>query len=199
MKPLLIITLLVSLFGQDRFSGKKIIALQPLNNYGTQGIETICEELGRFYDEDVHILSPINIPPSFYNDSLKQYSADSVIHMLSGLRSQSTIEIIGITHDQLYTIKHSDSANIPFYDMNIFGLGYIPGDACVVSDNRLTAKDSSIFQHRVLKVMKHEIGHNKGLPHCHDETCLMSASNGMLFILDRPNDNYCSDCRKKVQ
>ena len=51
-----------------------------------------------------------------------------------------------------------------YEDWGIFGLGYRPGNAAMVSTFRLRKPGLTI--ERLQKVVTHEIGHNLGLKHC---------------------------------
>ena len=79
------------------------------------------------------------------------------------------------------------------------GLGYKPGKACVVSTYRLrkTATSQKHFQQRLFKVVVHEMGHNFGLHHCPDETCIMVDAEGQMK-LDQEKD-LCNSCKQKLQ
>ncbi len=57
----------------------------------------------------------------------------------------------------------------------IMGFGYLPGNACVISNYRLGKYPQTQIQlnEKLLKVALHELGHNFGLPHCPDEQCIM--------------------------
>jgi hypothetical protein len=44
-----------------------------------------------------------------------------------------------------------------FYDEDIFGMGYLPGNFCVVPDAKFRTNDTVIFYHRLRNVIIHEI------------------------------------------
>ena len=85
-----------------------------------------------------------------------------------------------------------------YYDYDLFGMAYLPGNSCVVSDNRFRTNDTAIFNHRLRNVIIHEIGHNAGLPHCSDNRCIMSETNGDVSRLDGGGNDYCDKCKKKL-
>jgi len=80
----------------------------------------------------------------------------------------------------------------------IFGIGYIDGNASVVSDYRLQSGDRGLFENRLKKVILHELGHNLGLSHCSVDTCLMSETNGDIVKLNKTGGYYCKKCRQKL-
>jgi len=172
----------------------QVIALQPLDDYTTPEIDSIIKTISRFYNKRVILLNSISIPGSFFNPSLKQYSADSLLSLLSKLRNDTIVEIIGLTHRPIFTIK--DDKPLPYFDEMILGLGYQPGNACVVSDQKLKSVNTALFNDLVKKMIIHEIGHNLGLPHCPDEKCVMFKDNGDIITLLNNGGDYCSKCRK---
>jgi archaemetzincin len=174
----------------------QIIAIQPLDNYNEKELISVREEIRWFYNKKVIILKSIEIPLTFYNPIAKKYSADSIINLLSKLHNDTVVEIVGITHKPIYTVKENKHG--PYYDESIFGMGYLPGNSCVISDNRFWINDSAIFNFRLRNVIIHEIGHNAGLPHCPDNTCIMSIMSGDVLTLDYGRYDYCKKCKKKM-
>ena len=173
---------------------KQIIAIQPLNNYAEKEFASIPAVIRSFYNKQVIVLKPIDIPKTFFNKILNGYSADSIIMLLSKLQNKTVVEIVGLTHEAIYTIKE-DKYHTPYYDEDIFGMGYLPGNSCIVSDIRFMTNDSAILYHRLRNVIIHEVGHNAGLPHCSDNRCIMSETNGSILNLDNGGNDYCNQCK----
>ena len=206
MKSALIITAIIYLFTSNckrqpiislkTTAKKQIIAIQPLDNYNVQEIAIVLKEISCFYNKQLIILKPIEIPGTYFNQIVDKYSGDSIIILLSKLQNDSIVEIVGLTHERIYTIKEDKS--ISYYDEDIFGMGYLPGNSCVISDFRFMSKDTAIFHHRMRNVIIHEIGHNAGLPHCSDNNCIMSKTNGNVSSLDNGGNDYCNKCKKKL-
>jgi archaemetzincin len=177
---------------------KQIIALQPFDNYpfdkyNELEIDSLAKEIAGFYKKQVIVLQSIDIPANFFNTTYEQYSADSLIMLLSGLQNDSVVEIVGLTHKPIFTIKEDDQMS--YYNENIFGMGYQPGNSCIVSDYRFRTTDATIFNRRMRNVIIHEIGHNLGLSHCEDDKCIMSKNNGDTGTLDKSGNDYCHKCR----
>jgi archaemetzincin len=173
---------------------KQIIAFQPLGDYNGQEIDSVVKEISRFYNKQVIVLKPIEIPKTFFNRVVNQYSADSILNLLSRLQNDTLIEIVGLTHKPIFTIK--EGKPVPYYDEKIFGLGYQPGYSCVVSDFKFSTPYITIFNHRLKTVIIHEIGHNLGLGHCENDKCIMSKNNGSVTNLDYySGKDYCAKCR----
>jgi archaemetzincin len=204
MKLLLLISAILAIFFSDCKRGsilslnstrqKQIIAFQPLDDYSGQEIDSVVKEISRFYNKQVIVLKPIEIPKTFFDTVVKQYSADSILNLLSLLQNDTLIEIVGLTYKPIFTIK--DAKHRPYYDEKIFGLGYQPGNSCVVSYFKFSTPYVTIFNHRLKTVIIHEIGHNLGLGHCEDDKCIMSKNNGSVTNLDYYSGNdYCAKCR----
>jgi archaemetzincin len=175
---------------------KQIIALQPFGNFNQEEIDSVAKGISNFYTKEVFVFKPIDIPLNFYNKSINQYSADSLTIFLSKLRNDTVVEVVGLTHEPLFTIKKD--SRMSYFDEKIFGMGYQPGNSCVVSDYKFRTDKRILFVSRLRNVIKHEIGHNLGLGHCKNDKCIMSEMNGDLKILDDSGDTYCEKCRKTL-
>jgi archaemetzincin len=207
MKLLLLLTVALATFfscGKSRpilslNSGKQnqIISIQPLGEFDDQLIDSVANELSHFFNKKVVILKPIEIPKTFFLPILSQYSGDSIIQYLSHLQNDSIIEIVGLTHSPIFTIKTVE--NGAYYNEKIFGIGYQPGNSCVVSDFKFGVTNDPNLIHRLKTVIIHEIGHNIGLPHCKDEKCVMSENNGSLPMLDKSGSEYCDKCKRMLK
>jgi archaemetzincin len=164
----------------------------------------IQQELTTFFHHPVIILPPITLPSSFLNHSKgERYSADSIINYLVQKTSDSITQIVGFTHTDIFTTERDRSGEIrqpleKYAVWGIFGLGYCPGKASIVSDYRLSTTDSMKFRHRLRTVLFHEIGHNLGLPHCPNKGCMMNDANETITTIDKSGDNYCAECRRRL-
>lgn len=191
------------LISMEKSNQDKIIALQPLGSYDEQQLLMIRAQISDFYNIRVRILKPVDIPSSFRSPYEEKYAADSLLQFLSKLSNDTLVEVVGLTHKDIYT-QHEHHAILNKKDTvlvsytGIFGLGYIPGNACVVSDHRLMTADKELWNNRLKKVVIHEIGHNLGIPHCPDDTCLMSESNGNIVKLNKTGGDYCKSCRQML-
>ena len=183
---------------------KKIIALQPLGNYDTKQLNFISQEISSFFSSKVIILKPVTIPASYQLiKDAEIYSADSILNMLSGILNDEIIEVVGLTHKDIYILKKEISkTKDPLFDYSvsaIFGFGDFPGNCSVISDYMFKTKDTILFQHRLRTVIIHEMGHNLGLDHCRVDQCIMSDKNGKLSLLDKCRNDYCPDCKRKLK
>jgi len=174
---------------------KQIIGFQPLDDFDILAAEKISIELSAFFKKPVMIFKPLNMPYTFYNQTIGKYSADSILNFLSRLKNDSIVEIVGLFSKPLYVIKQN--AGFPYYDEKIFGVGHQPGNACIVSDHRFRIADSILYYRRIRNVITHEIGHNMNLSHCNNDNCIMSETYGG-FNLDKADCNFCAKCIKAL-
>ena len=176
---------------------EQVIAVQPLDDFSNQCTDSILQSLHHFFNKPVILLPAINIPSHYLNAAIQQYNADSVLGLLSKMHSNSRLIIVGITHQPLFTIK--ENKPLPYFDQHIFGLGYQPGNASVVSDFKFAIAETTVYNRRLKNVILHEMGHNLGLQHCPNNKCIMSKNNGDIMTLDNSENDYCNACRQKLQ
>jgi archaemetzincin len=169
------------------------IAFVPFNSFDISEIKNVLTEISTFYNKPVIILPRAFIPSNSFDHIIEQYSADSILDLLTKMKPDSIVEVVGLTNEPIFSINKKR-----YYEQKIFGFGDHPGNVCIVSDTRLKIADNEIYNSRLKKVIIHEIGHNMGLSHCKNDQCTMSEKNGNLKNLDNTEVYYCSDCRKKV-
>jgi archaemetzincin len=184
-------------------NAKKIIALQPLGNYNQQQLLMLQQDLRSFFQTDVCILKTIPIPQRFSRANDETYVADSIIQFLLQYKNDSVVQVVGLTHNEIFTVKESKSLDTVIgrpvsYWHKIRGLGYVSGEACIVSDNSLVSANAELWNNRLRKAVLHEMGHNLGLAHCIDDSCLMSEKNGDIAVLNKSGGDFCKSCRQKV-
>ncbi|HTE11090.1 MAG TPA: matrixin family metalloprotease [Chitinophagaceae bacterium] len=184
---------------------KKYIGIQPLGEYNKERLNFVREQITHFYRTPVIILPPKPLPKSFINRQKgERYCADSILLFLKALKNDSIVEVVGLVHKDIYTTKKDRDGNIQqpvakYAVWGICGLGYLPGDECIISDLRLKTKDSTVFKRRLKTVVIHEIGHNLGLPHCKVKGCIMSDTNEKVATLDKSRNDYCDECKLKLK
>lgn len=183
---------------------KKIIALQPLDNFDKEQLDFIRDEISSFYNRKVIILKPQVIPDTFIFPKTGMYSADSIINFLYRLANDTIIEVVGLTHRNIYIMAEIKKEQIKdnvanAYFSCVFGLGDVSGNFCVISDFLIHSTYPPRSKHRLRTVVFHEMGHNLGLQHCSDDKCIMSEQNGKISTLDKSGNDYCSKCKGKLK
>ncbi len=124
------------------------------------------------------------VPLAAHNPDRAQYRAPELLKM--GRRAHGE-HILVVTEVDLYV----DPLNF------VFGQADVGGQAAVISLHRLSTQDAHLFRLRTLKEALHELGHNTGLDHCLQATCVMHFSTD-LEDTDRKSPNLCYDCVDRV-
>lgn len=171
----------------------KIVYIQP---YDTEsGITSLCKELQNdLYelmpeaDYAVESLPVKPIPQSAYYAPRNRYRADKIIALQRAeYKGYNNIVIMGVTKKDISTTVHG------YKDYGIMGLGYKPGNSCVVSSFRIPDKKN------LHKVVLHEFLHSRGLPHCQkdDPLCYMKDAKGKGNVAIQ--QYLCPSCKKNLQ
>jgi archaemetzincin len=180
-----------------------MIGLQPIGQYNQTQLQFIQNELHQFYKVPVVILKEVAMPAAFKNMTKgERYSADSIIKWLAHTAPDSITKVVGLTHKDIFTTVrenwHIKEPENKYAVWGIFGLGYMPGRSCIISDHRFKTNDIPRFQHRLRTVVIHELGHNMGLHHCSTKNCIMSDANERIQTVDNSSDDYCQSCKDRL-
>jgi len=130
---------------------------------------------------------PIALPAQAFYKPRQRYRADSIIEWLSRKAPEHSV-VVGLTSKDISTTKGKVA------DWGVLGLGFEPGNACVVSTFRLSKRN---LLDQLFKVSVHELGHTQGLPHCPDKTCYMADAEG-----GNPTDGetgFCDQCKARLK
>lgn len=193
MKKTLIFSFLILLLGCSNNKWNNVtIAILPMGldsnrYYLLNDVKESIEENPEFH---VIILSETELPQSAWYEPRKRYRADKIIKHLKTIKPDSIGYIVAFTSSDISTTKDGKK------DWGIFGLGYQPGVASVISTFRL-GNNKRLLNRRILKITKHELGHNFGLKHCkHSKTCVMHSAEGSIKTVDRVSNIYCKRCKE---
>lgn len=183
-----------SFVSQPTPSIQKQVGLLPYQGFDTSLITALQQQITQFYHCPSKVLPRQALPPFAYYAPRKRYKADSLLVYQQKLAGQQMI--IGLTHQDISTSNESSN------DWGVFGLGYCPGQACIISTYRLqrASQSRAQLQQRLHKVVLHELGHNLGLPHCtsNEPTCLMNDAKGTMAQVDREQIRLCTTCKKRL-
>jgi archaemetzincin len=167
------------------------IAFFLYDNFDTVILNTAVKEATTFYNAKAIILPPQPLPAFAFYEPRQRYKADSLLKFQAGILPRGCETVVGLTLKDISTTLPGKQ------DWGIFGLGYQPGNACVISVCRLKSITYQQYQERFIKVLLHELGHNRGLPHCtYNEHCLMNDAKGTMAQVDKERKWLCSNCRK---
>jgi archaemetzincin len=179
------------------------IAIQPFGEFSSKEAEMMQQEISEFYHVNVTLLKSIELPKNAYiNIKSSRYRADTLIRFLRKNIDRNYDFVIGLTDKDISTTKYSNRSTktikeptYKYADWGIFGLGFMPGKSCIVSTFRLKEKN---FRSRFIKICCHELGHNFGLPHCSDKSCIMQDAAETIKTIDNVKLNLCNSCKKKI-
>ncbi len=160
--------------------------------------------LEKHYKIQIEVAEPLSMPEFCYTEiRYPRYRADSLLKFLMRKGRDENIIVIGITSEDISTTKYSNwrkkiikKPEWKYKDFGIFGLGQCPGHYCFVSTYRYfkgISKEKALS--RLRKIVIHEVGHNIGLRHCPDKTCVMTDACESISTIDKANEGFCSDCR----
>ncbi len=187
----------------SRESDQKKVLLQPYGDFATSDLVRVQKKIRENFPFRVYIAATKPLPRSSYIDvKTPRYRADSIIAILKRDQADSIDYTIGFTtHDISTTKKGKDKKVLQpksrYQDWGVFGLGYVPGPSCVVSNYRLGQGD--LADDRLLKVSLHELGHNLGLPHCdRDPDCVMRDAAESIRTVDLVRSDLCKFCKMDV-
>jgi archaemetzincin len=95
---------------------------------------------------------------------------------------------IGLTHRDISISKEKNG------DYGIMGLGYLPGNACVISTFRLHKRN---LEEEILKLSIHELGHTSGLAQFKNRSCFMRDAKGKNIFSELTS--FCNSCSKHLK
>lgn len=184
---------------------EKSIAIQPYASFSAALADSVRASIYQTFGCNVEVLPSKSMPESaFVNIKSPRYRADSMINMLRREMDPKFDHIIGLTTHDISTTKRDAFGKVlqptsRYEDWGVFGLGFRPGESCVVSTFRLTTTDSKLFLERLKKVCNHELGHNLGLSHCTSgDKCVMKDAAETIKTVDYVELVICSDCQLKI-
>ncbi len=132
---------------------------------------------------NIFLYKPIQLPAHTFYKPRNRYRADSLLNFESSLVRADTF-VIGMKSKDISTTKNE------VVDWGVMGLGFCPGNACVISSFRLTPKNKVA---QFYKVAIHELGHTQGLPHCPQKYCFMRNANGGNSLDEETK--FCENCK----
>lgn len=164
------------------------VLIQPLGGIRGSSINFLKANITDWYVAGIEVLPLKPLPEAAWYAPRKRYKADTLLAFLKAFSTGEGAYVLGVTDKDIST---SNGANP---DWGVMGLGYQPGQCCIISDYRLNKYPQTEKQltERLLKVALHELGHNFGLLHCPETTCIMTDAKGK----DRLNreQSFCPKC-----
>jgi len=205
MKYFLFILAFLLLSCQSKVDQTTVLGIQPYNDFPKDKTDTLAKVISEFYDLKTVILPEIQLPKNAFTQvKSARYRADSLIKIQRRTKKDSLDFILGLTHHDISVTKRDSDGTIksPEYryaDWGIMGLAYCPGNSCIVSTFRIKHPDQQKHFTRLKKVAVHEFGHNLGLPHCPDKSCVMTDAVESVATIDNAQLALCEACKSKLK
>ena len=179
------------------------VAIQPYGDFEQALVDTIRRTLEKNYNIETQVLKYTSVPKeTFVNIKSPRFRADKIIAILKKQKPDSLDFILGLTVEDIsMTKKEAGRIKEPvskYEDWGVFGLGYMPGESCIISSFRLKDKGQKIFVQRLKKVANHELGHNMGLEHCESEKCVMRDAAESIKTIDFVGLKLCDRCKQRI-
>lgn len=183
-----------------------IVGIQAYNGFPKEKSNLIAKTISDFYGVKTILLDEKTISKkAFVNMKSPRFRADSIIlFQRRALAETDTLDfILGLTAKDISTTKYEKGRKmkLPAYkyqDWGVMGLGYCPGNSCVISTFRIRHKNSETETLRLKKVSVHEFGHNLGLPHCTDKKCVMTDAVESVATIDNAKLELCKKCKIQI-
>jgi len=167
-----------------------LLALDPLAG---AAIETIAERLSRVVRIPCRTVASRAglVPPRL--PARDQIDAGALLQMLEAGPVAAGHLLVAVTAQDIA---------IPIFTF-VFGLGRQGGRIALVSAARADPTfyglppDLRLRDARVVREIRHELGHVAGLDHCPDHTCLMSFA-GSIERVDARGSRFCDECGSRL-
>ncbi|MEO7216142.1 hypothetical protein [Mucilaginibacter sp.] len=159
--------------------------IQPFAGTPSAATKSVYETFKKVNPTTI-LRNAIPLPATAYYRPRDRYRADSLIGYLARFGNSDTV-IIGLTH------RDVSARNVNITDWGVMGLGFQPGNACVISTYRL---NKARLAEQFSKLALHELGHTQGLPHCPNKTCFMRDAKGGNHLNEETA--FCASCSKSL-
>jgi archaemetzincin len=137
--------------------------------------------------------STIN-PEKSYNPTRTQYHSTMILKEMLDEIPSDALKMIGIISTDLF---------IPILTF-VFGEAQLDGKVGIVSSARLQQEfyglppNQTLLKRRLIKEIKHELGHTFGIVHCSLRECVMSVANNIADV-DSKGISFCEGCRELLR
>lgn len=169
------------------------IQLISFEQFNDHFLEEIAEDVRREYKCAVSVENENIDLGYFYDPVRRQYDGYKLLKRIDTMFPQGKEKKLGLFKVDLF---------IPILTY-IFGQAVFDGNIGVASIHRLRnehyglKKDDALLLYRFKKVVIHELGHNFGLVHCVNPSCVMRSST-YVEDLDQKKTSLCSSCRNHL-
>jgi archaemetzincin len=171
-------------------SSKLIVCIQPFGNVTAGYLAYVKNSLQKDFSS-VKILPKMNLPQKAFVPIRRRYDANKMLWFLEDLyikrKYSKEIFLVGVTEavlcqNRTNPKKWKGENGFGSPDFRIMGLGYQPNSKNIVPSQKVNINSThrlhSNKKEQLAKLIKHELGHNFGLPHCPNKSCMMRDAEG---------------------
>ena len=188
-------------------SSKLVVYIQPFGNVNPDYLTFVKSSLQNDFSS-VKILPKMNLPKKAFVPIRRRYDANKMLWFLEDLyitrKYSNEILLVGVTESDICQNRTNpkewkDKKGFRSPDYGIIGLGYQPKSSNTISSKKVninsTYRLKSNKKEQLVKLIKHELGHNFGLPHCPNKSCLMRDAEGGNHFDEMTG--FCKRCQSK--
>ena len=124
-----------------------------------------------------------------FDHTRHQYNSSQILLQIIAKPPADAVKVLGVVNVDLF---------IPILTF-VFGEAQLRGTGSVIALHRLNnkfyglAESSELLRERLVKEAIHELGHNFGLVHCSNQSCVMKSSTYVEEV-DQKSREMCSRC-----
>jgi archaemetzincin len=158
------------------------------------GLREVEETIRKEFGSATKISRSTINPENFYDPRREQYHSTKILKEMLGELPPDASKMIGIISYDLF---------IPILTF-VFGEAQLNGNVGIVSFARLQQEfyglppNQALLQRRLIKEIKHELGHTFGLIHCSLRECVMSVANNIADV-DAKGSTFCEGCSELLR
>ncbi len=166
------------------------IYIQPIKTDYFPWIEELEKSVYSVFGYHTKIASlDIHLEKAF-DQARHQYNSSQILLQIISRPPADAVKVLGVVNVDLF---------IPILTF-VFGEAQLRGIGSVIALHRLNNKfyglpeNSNLLTERLVKEAIHELGHNFGLIHCNNQSCVMKSSTYVEEV-DQKSEEMCSRCR----
>jgi archaemetzincin len=188
-------------------SSKLIVCIQPFGNVTAGYLAYVKNSLQKDFSS-VKILPKMNLPQKAFVPIRRRYDANKMLWFLEDLyikrKYSKEIFLVGVTEavlcqNRTNPKKWKGENGFGSPDFRIMGLGYQPNSKNIVPSQKVNINSThrlhSNKKEQLAKLIKHELGHNFGLPHCPNKSCIMRDAEGGNHFNEMTG--FCKKCKSQ--
>jgi len=188
-------------------SSKLVVYIQPFGNVNAGYLAYVKNSLQNDFSS-VKILPKMNLPQKAFVPIRRRYDANKMLWFLEDLyikrKYSKEIFLVGVTEavlcqNRTNPKKWKGENGFGSPDFRIMGLGYRPESSNTLPSKKVNVNSTYVLKsnkkEQLVKLIKHELGHNFGLPHCPNKSCIMRDAEGGNHFNEMTG--FCKKCKSQ--